>query len=118
MIEIIAIPSIVLFVSFLWVKFPPKNVNYIYGYRTSSSMKNSYMWYWANFFSSRYLVFWCLINLISNIIVILFIKSIPSNLINALVIIFVIGLLAIIPVTEIFLSKLKKQKNESNKTQT
>jgi uncharacterized membrane protein len=38
------------------IKFPPKKINQLYGYRSPSSMKNQQTWDEANRFSSRYLV--------------------------------------------------------------
>ncbi|MCX2718708.1 SdpI family protein [Lentiprolixibacter aurantiacus] len=32
----------------LWRRFPPKNINYFYGYRTQRSMKNQQTWDFAN----------------------------------------------------------------------
>ena len=37
---------------FVMFKFPPKNINYLYGYRTVSSMKSQERWEFAQKFSS------------------------------------------------------------------
>ena len=43
------IPAIaILIVGLLWKRFPPKNINYLYGYRTRRSMKNQQTWDYAN----------------------------------------------------------------------
>jgi uncharacterized membrane protein len=39
--------------AFISLKFPPKNINSIYGYRTSRSMKNQENWDLAQRFSSQ-----------------------------------------------------------------
>ena len=39
--------------AFITLKFPPKNINSIYGYRTSRSMKNQENWDLAQRFSSQ-----------------------------------------------------------------
>ena len=36
-----------LIIGFIFKKFPPKKINSIYGYRTSSSMKNKKVWDYA-----------------------------------------------------------------------
>jgi uncharacterized membrane protein len=38
--------------SFISLKFPPKKINYLYGYRTNSSMKSQEIWNFSQRFSS------------------------------------------------------------------
>ena len=47
---------IILVVGWIMVKYPPKKINYLYGYRTESSMKNQQTWDEANRFSARLMV--------------------------------------------------------------
>ncbi len=47
---------IFLITGFIGIKFPPKKINQLYGYRSPSSMKNQQTWDEANRFSNRYLV--------------------------------------------------------------
>jgi len=47
---------IFLIAGFIGIKFPPKKINQLYGYRSPSSMKNQQTWDEANRFSNRYLV--------------------------------------------------------------
>lgn len=42
------IPTMMLFFGFSFTKHAPKNINYIYGYRTSMSMKNQDTWQFAH----------------------------------------------------------------------
>lgn len=42
-------------VSFIFIKFPPKKINGLYGYRTLSSMKDQASWDLAQKISSNYL---------------------------------------------------------------
>lgn len=72
--------NITLFGGFLFVlvgmimtKFPPKKINYLYGYRTKSSMKNQESWDFAQKFSSfkmiqygLFLSFSCVLAFITN----------------------------------------------------
>lgn len=47
-------------IGFLFRKYPPKNINGIYGYRTSRSKKNQESWDLAQAFSSNLLFNWSL----------------------------------------------------------
>lgn len=44
---------IFLIVGFIMMKFPPKKINGLYGYRTSSSMKNQARWDFAQHYSAQ-----------------------------------------------------------------
>ena len=44
--------SIFVVASLIMLKFPPKNINHLYGYRTSKSMKNTENWRFAQKYSS------------------------------------------------------------------
>lgn len=45
--------SIFIVVGIIMLKFPPKNINSIYGYRTSSAMKNQERWTFAQTYSAK-----------------------------------------------------------------
>lgn len=47
---------IILVVGWIMAKYPPKNINPLYGYRTSLSMKNQQTWDEANRFSARLMI--------------------------------------------------------------
>ncbi|SFI59830.1 SdpI family protein [Halpernia frigidisoli] len=58
---------------FIMYKFPPKNINSLYGYRTSSSMENQEKWDFAQNYSSKEMMklgfllsISCLFSLITN----------------------------------------------------
>lgn len=58
---------------FIMFKFPPKKINAIYGYRTSSSMESQEKWDFAQKYSSKEMIklgfllcLTCLFNLINN----------------------------------------------------
>lgn len=38
---------------FLWRKYPPKNINWIYGYRSLTSMKNEDTWNFAHIYQAK-----------------------------------------------------------------
>jgi uncharacterized membrane protein len=39
---------IILLAGLIWRRFPPRKINYLYGYRTQKSMKNQQTWDFAN----------------------------------------------------------------------
>jgi|SRR5690606_7511321 len=41
---------------FIMLKFPPKKINSLYGYRTSSSMKSQERWNFAQIYSSKEMI--------------------------------------------------------------
>lgn len=47
---------ILIVAGFIMFKFPPKEINSIYGYRTSSSMKNIDRWKFAQRYSSKEMI--------------------------------------------------------------
>ena len=47
---------IILSAGWMMIKYPPKKINYLYGYRTESSMRNQQTWDEANRFSARLMV--------------------------------------------------------------
>ncbi|UFK97276.1 SdpI family protein [Kaistella faecalis] len=52
--NITALVGGILFVAgFIMYRFPPKKINYFYGYRTNSSMKNQDRWDFAQKYSAR-----------------------------------------------------------------
>lgn len=105
-IPLIVVP--IIFLTGLILKiFPPKKINYFYGYRTSRSMKNEHNWKIANAYSANIIIIG------TAAIVFLFgilkIASVPEQAVG---IIMGIGLAVIafltILLTEIKLNKLEK----------
>lgn len=45
-----------LIISFIYFKYPPKKINYFYGYRTKRSMKNNENWSFANNYAAKLLI--------------------------------------------------------------
>jgi uncharacterized membrane protein len=54
----------ILDVSFIFVKFPPKKINQLYGYRTRRSMANQEIWKVANEYSAGLMVKITLISMV------------------------------------------------------
>lgn len=51
-----SISIMLLLVSFIYFLFPPKNINYFYGYRTRRSMKSKTHWSLANKWAPRMMI--------------------------------------------------------------
>ena len=54
---LILIGGIYTIVGFLSYIFPPRKINYLYGYRTSSSMKSQELWKFAQAYSTKLMIF-------------------------------------------------------------
>jgi uncharacterized membrane protein len=45
---LLLLPTIMILIGILFMKFPPKKINHVYGYRTAMSMKNLDTWRFAH----------------------------------------------------------------------
>ncbi|MGY6649977.1 SdpI family protein [Wenyingzhuangia sp. IMCC45574] len=50
---LLIIPPIFLITGLIMYKFPPKNINFLYGYKTPRSMKNQESWDFAQIYSAK-----------------------------------------------------------------
>ncbi len=95
---------IILVISFIFMKFPPKKINGLYGYRTPRSMKDQDSWDFANAYCSRLMfkssLAVCIFQLICFILLPTFISVIIASVTT------LIGVIAAIPMTE---SQLRKK---------
>lgn len=99
-----------LFLSAIAIVFkvlPPKKINYLYGYRTSSSMKNIGNWKLANKLSSNLML--------TSMLLLLFISYI-LDLQNIEATNWLIGLLILAIGIMIFLTEKKLKQNEVSKS--
>lgn len=53
LISVIVIPIMMIAFGLLWRKHPPKNINWIYGYRSRRSMKNHITWQFAHKYQAK-----------------------------------------------------------------
>ncbi|MFK8101115.1 MAG: SdpI family protein [Saprospiraceae bacterium] len=92
------IGPMMLLLSWIFSQYPPKEINQLYGYRTKRSMKNPATWKLANEYSMNLMTKWsaylCLIQ-----IGLYLILPARTAILTACVIL-VIGLIAILPLTE------------------
>lgn len=79
----ILVGAVFLFAGILMSVFPPKKINYLYGYRTSSSMKNIDRWNFAQKLSSRIMMIGGVILIVTGILGLLFFKS-EEGIINTI----------------------------------
>ncbi len=52
----IALGVVFVIVGFILLKFPPKDINYLYGYRTRTSMKSKERWDFAQQYAARLMI--------------------------------------------------------------
>ena len=52
----LACGPLMLFISFIYSKYQPKEISTIYGYRTPRSIKNNNIWEFANKVSAKYMI--------------------------------------------------------------
>ena len=52
-LSVLPVPAIMIIFGFLWKKYPPKTINWIYGYRSSRAMKNENTWRFANMYQAK-----------------------------------------------------------------
>ena len=99
------VPIMMIVFGVLWKNHPPKDINWIYGYRSSMSMKNKETWKFAHMHNSkiwRYVgTIWLII---SSVIIILSKENYEKVLELTMLIGVVIILLSLIP-TEIAIRK-------------
>jgi uncharacterized membrane protein len=98
-----------LFLSALAIAFkvlPPKNINDLYGYRTSSSMKNIENWNLANKYSTNLMLIFFLLLLLASFIL---------ELLNIEATIWLIGLLLLSLGIMLFLTEKKIKQHEDSK---
>jgi len=78
MIDIIKflVPTgIIVIVAIIFMLFPPKKINSLYGYRTPHSMKNQQTWEEANKYSAKLLLLTGLISTLLGVIAYFFYKN-------------------------------------------
>ncbi len=68
---IIVAPALLLITAAIFYLFPPRRINYWYGYRTSYSMQNQEIWDYANKTAANYFFLFSLILLFIDLILLL-----------------------------------------------
>ena len=92
----ISVALILLLVSILFRIFSPKKINLLYGYRTTSAMRNIESWKVANKYSATLMiVFFSIISIIAFIL-----NSVNGNYESLIFILIVLAFIAIIILTE------------------
>jgi len=92
------IGPLMLVLSLIFIKYPPKKPNSTYGYRTKRSMKSQEAWDFANQYSNQLLLKVAIITTIIQLITYLLLEPSQSILLAATVL--VIGVIAVLPMTE------------------
>ena len=105
------LPILLIIIAILWIVFPPKTRNYFYGYRTTLSMKTKENWKLANHFSSRVMLCTGIVILgIHTIAFFMLGSAATGNIVNFLMITYLILTVLVVPITEIALHTMLKFK--------
>ena len=96
---------IILIVCFIVKIFPPKKINFWYGYRTKKSMKNIENWNRAQKYSTNLTIYILIVLLILQILIYMLFGS---NVVTELIIVFllIVGMLIMIYKTEKMLEEI------------
>ena len=104
----LAFGPLLLVLALLFKIFPPKRINYLYGYRMPRAMVNLDTWDEANNYSAKWLVYLSVITICLQLISILLFSLVTSVIIGA--ILMCIAALAVMPITESHLSRTFDEK--------
>ena len=100
-----------LIIFFVYFKYPPKKINYFYGYRTRRSMQNNETWSFANKYAAKLLINFSIYSLF----IPLFLYFLyPENNFIITIIIHTTLILSVLYFTELQL-KIKFKKEENHK---
>jgi len=109
------VPLMMVVFGIIFIKNPPKKINWIYGYRTKLSMKNEETWKFAHEYCG---MLWEKIGTIIGIITViamLLIKEYSNNMIEMIGMVICMIQCAIIVSTAFFVEKKLRDKFENNK---
>lgn len=98
-----ALGPVLFILCFLFYRFPPKKINYIYGFRTSRSMRSQEAWDCANRYSSVALIIVSVLTCVVQLITYALLDGKDSIIWSS--VFLVVGLVAVIPLTEIHLKR-------------
>ena len=98
------IPAIMLGAGKLFLKKAPKDINWIFGYRTTMSMKNEDTWYFAHRIAGAFWRKWGWVTLVVTVVAMLLVLGRSEELVSTagcfLMFAQLIPLIAVIPHTE------------------
>ena len=111
------IPGLLILVLGILLKLrPPRSINALYGYRTTSSMRNMDTWMLANIYSAKVMMVVGIVNLLGGTALASSAKqSMLEQASLGYVLFFVLSVITVIPITEMFLKK--KFDNKGNRKQ-
>ncbi len=89
--------------AFIYQRFPPKKINHLYGYRTPRSMRSQEAWDCANQFCIKAFFIVSGLTCMAQVVTYLLMASEQAILWSSGVL--VVGLIAVIPLTELHLKK-------------
>ena len=100
--------TIFAFVGYIMLKFPPKNINYLYGYRTKRSMKTKEIQDFVQVYSSKLMIY-CGLGLVTiSVFGLLFNVNEEKGVLISTVLIFITVAILIIKTEKKIKQKFKK----------
>ena len=103
LLENIVLGFLLLFFGIFFKVFPPKKINSLYGYRTSSSKKNMETWKEANRYSANFSIIIAVLSILIGAVSYFLFEE--ENSVTITVITTVVLLILIVPFTESHLKK-------------
>jgi uncharacterized membrane protein len=99
----LALGPLILILGIIFRLFPPKNINYIYGYRTPRSMSNQKIWDFSNRYASNILIYASTVCIVVQLFAILLFPLFISIIIGAVA--MCIAAISVLPFTEYYISQ-------------
>ncbi|GAA0872666.1 SdpC immunity protein SpdL [Gangjinia marincola] len=85
-------PTLLILLGYIYRYFPPKKINYLYGYRTRRSMANQQIWNYANKVGAKMIILWGWLLALGSFVVYLLFPNNAMLLQGILLLILMIGL--------------------------
>ncbi len=110
MVMNLSIPLIMIVLGMRFIKKPPRKINYIYGYRTSMSMKNQETWDFAHRYCGKLWLILGWFMIILSLIAMLFVLGKDKNVVGTFGLI-ICGIQLVFLFGSIFLTEIALRKN-------
>lgn len=102
------VPTVMLGIGLLFLKFPPKKINGLYGYRTTRSMKDQASWNYAHHYSGKLSMFYGVGSFVVTGIILILFPNLDEETISMFALIQIIPFFILIWQTERMLKTLQK----------
>lgn len=114
LVIITLIPIFMIAIALLWKKNPPKKINSVYGYRTTSSMKSLEAWDFAHKYIAKLFLYIGLIEFIPSMIPVIILRNADKDTLGLSVLIIIATQIALLWIPIIPTERELKKRFESN----